>query len=179
MRKIHIFAGSSVCLIVGATILASGCSDEPLAPLPASFRIEGCAAGDVGSLSITCDLEWSFETTGPPSPVPGGVSRVPVRWGGHAQRTVLEPDGSGISLAPDLFSPDSYVLIFPGNAIEIVTPASVDDPTPFYRELGTLRGTIRGDGWGSGTWRCGPFETRGDDTGIVDGIWILSPLPSP
>lgn len=176
---------SALRVLLFATLpaLSAGCGDDALAPdgpeLAPYFRIEGHAAGAVGTLDITCRFEWLFEPAGDPTPLPEAVVRVPVRWGGDARRTVLLPDGSGISLWPDLFSPDSYALLLPDDSIEIVSPASVGDATPFYRELGVLAGSLREDGTATGTWRCAPFNTRGDDTGTVEGDWVLTPVPAP
>lgn len=143
--------------------------------VPDRFHVRGQAAETVGDLEISCRLDLVYERTGfVNDPEHGRVIRV--EWGGDAQRTVLAPDGSGISLAPFMHSPDGQVHRFEGGRIEIVSPINLESGVPFYVELGRLAGRLTGDGHGTGQWACAPFEVRGDSVGTIVGTWTLEPL---
>lgn len=176
-----------VVFLVQVVACGDGAEEQTIGhqPLPASFRVEGESAVQAGDLSISCRFEWLYEVTGRPTVRDDGKREVPVQWGGDAQRTVLLPDGSGLSLWPHLFSPESYVLLDDAGGIELVSEVDLASPSAFYRELGRLQGTLAASGDGEGAWTCAPFGPGAapegapveDTTGVAAGVWFLTPLP--
>ena len=150
-----------VVLVVGVVSVA--CEDEMVVvagedhfPLPRFFHVEASATG-THDLSITCRFEWGYEVNGTPTLLADGGRRVPVRWGGDAQRTILLPDGSGISLWPHLLAPESHVILGGDGSVELITPVNLEDASPFYQGLRQITGSLEADGTGEGTWTCAPF----------------------
>ena len=156
-------------------LAAAGCGAfQPDEPVPHAFRVSGQAEGTVGELDISCSLTLDYDDTGRVWDS-AGVQVKEVRMGGGAARTVLTSDGNGISLQPDLFSLEDRVRILAHDSVEILSPGSLGTDVPFYRGLGRLAGHLEGGGRAEGTWSCGPFDTRGDTVGVVEGTWQLAP----
>lgn len=164
-----------LALVPLVCLAAAGCGAfQPDEPVPHAFRVSGQADGTVGELDISCRLTLDYDDTGRFWDSTG-VHVKEVRMGGDAQRTVLGRDSSGISLWPDLFSLEDRVRILGHDSVEIVSPASLGTDVPFYQGLGRLAGHLEGGGRAAGTWSCGPFDTRGDTVGVVEGTWQMAP----
>ena len=154
-------------------LVFAACEDHN--EVPDDFRVRGQAEGTVDTLQITCRLDLTYERKGfVNDPEHGRVIRV--EWGGDAERTVLAEDGSGISLAPFMHSPDGQVHLLDDDRIEIVSPINFESGVPFYVELGRLAGRLLPGGRAHGRWSCAPFEVRGDSIGTVVGTWMLEPM---
>lgn len=178
-----------VVMVLASQVL--GCDDDGTGaevvghhPLSAYFHVAGESATQEGDLSISCRFEWLYEVSGRPRELPDGSREVPVQWGGDAQRTILLPDGSGLSLWPTLFSPESQVILAEDGGIELVDQVNLDAPSPFYQALGRLEGTLEETGNGSGSWACAPFGPGAapeggpveDTVGVAVGTWSLTPI---
>ncbi len=99
--------------------------------------------------------------------------------GGGISRFVLEPDGSGIGLMPDIYGELIARFIFP-DWLELETPMDEDDESRFYRALSFFSCRIDEHGNGSGEWTCAPFDiSQGGYTDtllVAHGEWTIRPL---
>lgn len=161
-------------------LVSQACQDSPTTfteeDLPVSFLFTGHAQGQVGDRSISCQLEWSFERKQRGRKDREGRLVFSAEYGGSAGRTVLMPDGEGVSLWPHLHCPDCQIRLWAGDSLEVFSELNAESETPVYVGIGSLKGRLTGSGSGVGTWKCGPLMTRGDDAGEVEGSWVIEPF---
>ena len=167
---------NSALLLALAMLAACQDDDHQQAPanlLPESFKIEGTAEGTSAELNIdcVCDLIVEIDSTNI-----GNDGQVVYRGthGGHFSRRVLDENGAGIALVPDVFG-DILISQFPDGAIDLDFPANHNTGSRFWDSIGLFRGSVQGE-MVSGTWTCAPFDTREDSAGIVAGTWQLVPI---
>jgi hypothetical protein len=100
-------------------------------------------------------------------------------FGGGVKRMVLDPDGNGICLWPDLYAGLIARFIFP-DWLELKIPLNTNTESRFYRALSFFSCRIDELGNGSGRWTCAPFDI--DQGGYTDtllvahGEWSIRPL---
>ena len=156
-------------------ILAAACGDRhPVEPanapvLPPRLHLVGEASGeDASGRTASCQLDLMIELKGPPRRV-GTTFEYEGTHGGDVNRTVLAPDGSGLSFWADVYWPSTVVRLLPGNRVELVLGDTVRVKTEsgrFWQEIALLRGMMQGTGSGAGAWTCAPFDI--DQGGYVD-----------
>ena len=177
---------SCATLVVALGLLAACQGESPTEPavsphhLPANFRLTGSASStESNGASIDCILDLRFELQGNPRQAPGVLEYDGIH-GGSVRRTVLDAQGNGISLWPDVHGVVVVRSIAP-NLVQIEIPANAQAESRFWRELWQLQGTFDSGGTAIGRWNCAPFDI--DSGGYVDtmytasGTWTLIPEP--
>ncbi len=174
--------GGLRCCSVGAIALvlaaAAACGSDPTLPEettfrpPAQYTLRGEATGTAGSLTIQCAMDMVFTWDGSERLEASGRVYV-TEGGGDVARDVLQPDGSGMSLKPFLFSRENHIRLLGGDSLELVTPINVGTGVPFYEAIGHMTGHVSGPSSAEGTWTCAPFDIPQDSVGSVVGTWRL------
>ncbi len=137
--------------------------------LPNSFSLKGSASGMVDGLQIKCICDLVVEIDEVTQSDAVKIYRG--THGGHFGRTILQSDGSGISLVPDVFG-ELIIYQYDDKNLIFSIPVNKGTGVPFYELLSTMEGCIDNDVV-NGTWLCGPFNTREDSIGIIDATWIM------
>ena len=176
---------SAFLLVLGLALL--GCDSAPVAHLPPlaraiplGLKMTGAAEGsDASGRTASCLLELIFELSDEADRTPESVIYTG-KMGGAIQRTVLDSEGSGISLWPHLHA-EAITRLFAPDSVAFFTPVMAGVDSRFYDEISYLAGVIDEQGYGSGTWTCAPFDiTEGgwvDTTLVAPGTWQSEPLP--
>lgn len=147
--------------------------------LPQRFSMTGSASSveDDGT-SVSCILELYFELEESPSRSEGVLEYAAV-LGGYLNRTVLDAEGNGISLGPDVYGSAIVRSIAP-NTVEIEVPVNAGTGSRFWEELSLFEGTIASDGTASGLWNCAPFDIGeggyADTLYTASGPWTIVPV---
>ncbi len=158
----------------------ASCSEDEKAPaamrstLPNHFKVVGEAVGTDGALSIDCICDLQIELEGEPTQSEGVVEYRGVH-GGHFRRTVLDSQGDGISLSPDVHG-EIIIRVYEADSISLTIPINLGSESSFYRETAQFKGTSSENSLGSGQWNCAPFDlTEGwiDTVGTVQGTWRI------
>lgn len=129
--------------------------------------------------TVNCVLNLFFELDPEPQRLPGTLVYEGTH-GGDIQRTVLDAQGNGISLWPDVYG-DVIVRSISPDQIQIAIPVNAGTESRFWRELSDFRGHFVSATTASGTWNCAPFDI--DEGGYVDkkytaqGTWTIQPTP--
>jgi hypothetical protein len=171
-------------LMAGGASLTSCGDSEPLSPdspsLPPRFRVVGNAAGGVGGRTAECQLNLVVELAHERRR-DDQVVEYSGTHGGDVSRTVLESDGSGLSLWADVYNPETVARLTLPDSLELVLFDTVGVQSRFWREIAFLAGARRGGDPGSGTWSCAPFDINEGgyvDTSLtVQGRWQIEPVP--
>jgi len=178
---------TAIEFVLAALVLLMSCGREtsptepPIPPrsLPTRFRITGTASSsEAGGVTVTCALDLVFQLEAPPRAIPGGLEYDGTH-GGRLRRTILNADGSGLSLEPDVFGRVVARSVSP-NRVQIVIPVNVSAEGRFWRELSQFDGTFDStNNTASGTWKCAPFDIdsggRADTMYVAPGAWRLFP----
>lgn len=148
--------------------------------LAARYRMSGTAASkEADSTCVTCLLDLAIELGSTPRRV-GAVLEYDGVHSGHMNRTILDRDGNGISLWPDVYG-SVVVRSIPPDRIQILIPVNATAEGRFYRELSMVEGEFGSDDIVTGTWNCAPFDIHSggyvDTTYIAPGTWTLVPIP--
>lgn len=168
----HAFINLAGFAAVLVSFLLPGCSDEDRS-IPRSFTIVGEALGQLDTLTIDCECFLIVELDEKPG---SGFGEFTGTHGGSFRRTVLNPDGSGISLEPDVFG-DVILRLYKPDSLEVIFPANEGSESSFWRNVARFPGR-RGSGeHGAGEWTCAPFDIwEGgwvDTVGIAVGSWRI------
>ncbi|HNP35233.1 MAG TPA: hypothetical protein PKK10_05225 [Woeseiaceae bacterium] len=170
-----------------ACVLLQACSsgsDAPPPSLPTFFSLEGAASTKSGEEMLDCHIDFMVELSGETLRSDSFVE-YSGSMGGQAGRKILNPDGSGISLAGDAFSNVRVRLTYPDIVLieSINVPGPPADPPDFWTELLELNGRLGPKELISGDWLCAPFFTEiggiDDSFLFADGSWFTTPLSNP
>lgn len=175
---------SSLSMIAGVLLLSlvscdGGSPTEPEVaprPLPLRFALTGSATSEEeDGTSVSCFLDLHFELAENPRLTPGALEYTGVH-GGSIRRTVLDAEGNGISLWPDVYGNVVARSIAP-SSLQIEIPVNADAEGRFWRELSSFRGTLAPDGTATGHWSCAPFDIASggyvDTSYTARGSWTL------
>lgn len=172
-----------------AGLLLAACDDdggrsapaEP--PLPASFVLHAVGHAEQDDLTVDCSLEFIVEIAGEVSRTRDVVEYIGT-MGGEAIRTLLRPDGSGVSLRADAFYPRLQVLHLLPDRVHLVSldfpPDGPSTGSRFWDELRFFDGNLGADGTIEGEWLCAPLDTEqggiNDDSVFAEGTWFTEEL---
>jgi len=146
-------------------------------PTYAKLRAEAEAEFGDG-FTVECLVDYFLEVELDGSS--GGERRYTGTMGGEINRTVLDASGAGVSFFGDGFTPVEIVIA--GSTLAIVStyeqPSRLpkEEDSRFWSEITLFRGQIDAEGNVTGSWRCFPLDTRGDDSLIATGQWRLEPI---
>jgi hypothetical protein len=173
-------------LLLAVPLLLAACDgsagEYPDASLPETFWIVGEAhAVDADGRTATCVFEFLLTLTEETRRT-GEQVAYSGSHGGHAGRTVLDRDGSGLSIFADVGGAAGARLVFP-DRLEIAIPANADAEGRFWRAFALLSGTVADadTSFASGAWTCAPLDL--DQGGYVDtsftveGRWRMEGVP--
>jgi hypothetical protein len=131
--------------------------------------------------TVSCRFDWVFEVA--EARRTAELVEYTGAFGGDIQRTVLESDGSGLSLWADVYWPETLVRLLYPDSLELVLADTTQAEGRFWREIGFLGGHLIGNGEAEGEWTCAPFDIyQGGyvDTSLVAvGSWRLEPVAAP
>lgn len=170
-----IFTAAAIGVILAAACSGDGLNDPRV--LPDVFRLVGEASGShPAGRTAECRMNLVIELHGETGRDARQVEYAGTH-GGHLQRTVLDQNGDGISLMPDVYGEIEARLLFP-DSVEFILPGNVNTGSRFWDGIGLLAG--RWDGIdGSGEWTCAPFDiSEGgwvDTSLVVFGGWRIEP----
>ena len=176
-RRRWLVRGSSA---VGLVLCVTSCGDGVTVPAAtvfepaARFTLRGEAEGTAASLAIRCAMDLAFTWDGSERLETGGPVYVTM-GGGEVVREIEQEDGTGLSIAPLLFSPENHIRLLPGDRVELSTPANIGTGVPFYESIGLMSGRVTGRSSAEGSWTCAPFGSPQDSVGAVQGTWRLGP----
>lgn len=169
--------------LAAASLLLACQTDDPTDPtagpvLSERFHLVGEAHGsDPAGRTADCEMHLTIELHEETRRDAALVESAGV-YGGHLARTVLEPDGSGISLMPSVFGDAVVTLILP-DSLELLFPGNAGSGSRFWEALALLAGTWH-DGAGAGAWTCAPFDIYEggwvDTVLVAQGTWRIEPF---
>ena len=139
--------------------------------------VGSATAKEPNGTCISCVLDLTFELE--PRGSAGGVLEYEGVHGGSLGRTILDANGNGIALWPEVYGAVVARSIAP-DQVQILIPINATADSRFWRELSDLEGVFDSDTTVTGTWMCAPFDISSG--GYVDtmytatGTWTLSPL---
>jgi hypothetical protein len=160
-----------------------GAGAPAASPLPTLFALHAVGHAEQADLTVDCSLDFIVEVSGEVSRTSDVIEYV-ATMGGEAIRTLLRPDGSGVSLRADAFYPRMQVLHLLPDRVQLVSLDFPPDGPPtgsrFWDELRFFDGAIDRDGVISGDWLCAPLDTAqggiDDDTVFAEGTWETTTL---
>lgn len=168
---------------VAATLLLAACdggSDAPPPGLPMLFALEAGASLAENGQTLDCHVNYIVELERETQRTSAFVEYAGT-MGGEAGRTILNPDGSGVSLVGDAFSRVIVRLTLPNSVtITSVGLPPPNDPPNFWDGVANFSGREAPGDLISGDWQCLPFYTViggvDDSVMIASGTWFTTPL---
>lgn len=179
MNRISTTAGR----VLLATIILGACADSPAGPDPVRLPerlhlVAEARSTEPDGRSVECSLDLHYRLTSEARDV-GDFVEYQAEMGGEAQRTALNPDGSGVAFFADVgaLPGEVVVRVVARDSVELHIEKSKTVKEPFWREFGLFAGRLDGEGRGSGRWTCSPLTVRGDTVLTAVGRWELAPEP--
>jgi hypothetical protein len=179
----HLKFKKAIFLLLSSFILSCS-NDDPNCEKPFSvdpklantMYFTGSAIGMDEGFDINCQCDLILEIDSFEA-LDNGIQYFTGNMGGGISRTVLDENGDGISLSPDLFGKVNLVVGIDGR-VTILWNGNMFTGSRFYNEIAIFVGFLNEEGNVSGPWRCAPFDINEggyvDIAGTVEGVWELT-----